>query len=72
MADVNKKPERLRELERWIRRHKPEELFDDHGRLIPELKAMTPEGNAAMSANPHTNAGAVKRACAFPIFTTTH
>jgi len=68
MADVKKKPERLRELERWMRSYKPEELFDDHGRLIPELKAMAPKGNRRMSANPHANGGVVKRALRIPDF----
>jgi xylulose-5-phosphate/fructose-6-phosphate phosphoketolase len=27
-------------LEDWLRSYKPEELFDQEGRLLPELKAL--------------------------------
>ena len=39
-----------------------EELFDNTGRLVPELKALPPVGNRRMSANPHANGGMLKRA----------
>ena len=39
MADVKKNPERLQELERWMRSYKPEALFDQNGKLIAALKA---------------------------------
>ncbi len=68
MADVKKNPERLRELERWMRSYKPEELFDKNGKLVPELKALTPTGADRMSANPHANGGVVKKALRMPDF----
>ncbi|HEX6491797.1 MAG TPA: hypothetical protein VF002_10565, partial [Gaiellaceae bacterium] len=37
-------PEHLRLLEEWMRSYRPEELFDADGRLIPELAALSPDG----------------------------
>ena len=49
------------QLEEWLRSYRPEELFDDDGRLVPELAALAPEGDRRMSANPHANGGALLR-----------
>ena len=40
-----------------MRSYRPEELFDDDGRLVPELAALAPEGDRRMGANPHANGG---------------
>jgi xylulose-5-phosphate/fructose-6-phosphate phosphoketolase len=56
------------QLEQWMRSYRPEELFDADGRLIPELRALAPEGERRMSANPRTNGGLVLRALAMPDF----
>ncbi len=50
-------PTSLALVESWLRSYKPEELFDEHGTLIPELQEMAPEGNRRISANPHANGG---------------
>jgi xylulose-5-phosphate/fructose-6-phosphate phosphoketolase len=50
-------PEHLRMLEEWMRSYRPEELFDEHGTLVPELAALPPGGHRRMSANPRTNGG---------------
>src|SRR5277367_5867878 len=50
LADVKKDPEQFSVLEKWLRAHKPEELFDQNGRLIPELKELAPTGVRRMSA----------------------
>jgi xylulose-5-phosphate/fructose-6-phosphate phosphoketolase len=47
----------LRLLEEWLRRYRPEELFDDSGRLRIDLKQLIPSGNRRMSANPNANGG---------------
>ena len=47
----------LKILEKWLRSYKIDELFDDKGRLINELKALAPKGDKRMSANPITNGG---------------
>lgn len=44
-------------LESWMRSYHPEELFDENGTLLPELKALAPTGNKRMGANPHANGG---------------
>src|SRR5690349_17125071 len=36
LAGVHDNPAHLKQLERWLRSYRPEELFDEHGRLIPE------------------------------------
>lgn len=51
------KPEHLEKLEAWLKSYKPEELFDENGKLISELKELAPKGHQRISANPHTNGG---------------
>jgi transketolase N-terminal domain/subunit len=51
MADVKKNPDRLHELEKWMRSYKPEELFDAKGRLLAEVEVLAPTGARRMSAN---------------------
>jgi xylulose-5-phosphate/fructose-6-phosphate phosphoketolase len=57
MPDVKKNPERLQQLENWMRSYKPEELFDESGALILELKALAPIGMRRMGANPPREMG---------------
>jgi xylulose-5-phosphate/fructose-6-phosphate phosphoketolase len=61
-------PEHLGQLESWMRSYKPEELFDQNGRLRPELAALAPEGNRRMGANPHANGGMLLRDLRMPDF----
>jgi xylulose-5-phosphate/fructose-6-phosphate phosphoketolase len=68
LTDVKKNPEQLHILEKWMHDLKPEELFDQNGKLIPELKELAPTGTQRMSANPHANGGRVKRALRLPDF----
>src|SRR5580704_10165425 len=63
-------PEHVQQLESWMRSYRPEELFDHHGRLIPELAELAPKGNRRMSANLHTNGGALLRDLVMPDFHT--
>ena len=62
------KPEHLDLLKEWLTSYKPEELFDENAQLIPELKALTPVGDARISANPHTNGGQLLRDLRMPDF----
>lgn len=48
-------------LEDWMRSYRPETLFDEAGRLRPELAALAPTGRRRMSANPHANGGLLRR-----------
>ena len=52
-------PGHLAILERWLQSYQPQELFDEHGRLVPELAELAPAGVRRMSANPHANGGAL-------------
>jgi xylulose-5-phosphate/fructose-6-phosphate phosphoketolase len=61
-------PEHLRILEQWLRSYRPEELFDEDGRLIPELRELAPRGERRMSANPHANGGLLLRDLELPDF----
>ena len=56
MGDMDK-PEHIRILEQWMKSYRPEELFDDQGRLKPELAELAPKGHRRMSDNPHANGG---------------
>ena len=61
-------PEHLAILEHWLRSYHPEELFDENGRLIPELQALAPEGTRRMGANPHANGGLLLKSLRLPDF----
>lgn len=61
-------PENVKLLEAWLKSYRPHELFDDHGRLMPEIKALIPEDNQRMSANAHTNGGNLMRELRVPDF----
>jgi xylulose-5-phosphate/fructose-6-phosphate phosphoketolase len=62
------KPEHLKLLEHWMRSYKPEQLFDQTGRLIPELRALAPKGTRRMSANPVANGGLLRKPLDMPDF----
>jgi xylulose-5-phosphate/fructose-6-phosphate phosphoketolase len=68
VADIQQKPEHLKILEDWMRSYRPEELFDQNGKLIPELAELPPKGNRRMSANPHANGGLLLRDLVMPDF----
>ena len=68
LAAVRENPEHLKMLERWMRSYKPEELFDENGRLISELAELAPEGERRMGANPHANGGLLLRDLHMPDF----
>lgn len=67
IPDVATNPAHLKVLEDWLRSYKPEVYFKD-GKLIPELKELTPVGNARMSANPVGNGGQLRKALVIPDF----
>ncbi|ADV81322.1 phosphoketolase family protein [Terriglobus saanensis] len=55
-------------VEDWMRSYKPEELFDETGKLIPELLAMAPVGPRRITANPHANGGLLRKSLDLPRF----
>jgi xylulose-5-phosphate/fructose-6-phosphate phosphoketolase len=66
--EVDGKPERLKLLENWLRSYKPQQLFDEQGRLIAELQELAPTGDRRMSANPIVNGGRVRKPLRMPEF----
>jgi xylulose-5-phosphate/fructose-6-phosphate phosphoketolase len=62
----NKDPEQLSMLEDWMKSYRPWELFDENGRLIPELRALSPVGPRRMGSNPHANGGLLRRKLRLP------
>ena len=62
------KPVHLEQLKEWLESYHPEELFDENGRLKPEIAELTPKGNARMGANPHANGGLLLKDLRLPDF----
>ena len=67
MAEMDQ-PEHIKILEDWMKSYRPESLFDESGKLIPELAELAPRGTRRMGANPHANGGAVMRELRLPDF----
>ena len=61
-------PDHVKLLEEWMKSYKAEELFDEKGRLIPELAELAPKGDRRMGANPHANGGILLRDLRMPDF----
>ena len=68
LAETRTNDKHREQLEQWMRSYRPEELFDQAGRLIPSLQALAPEGRQRMSASPHANGGLLLRDLAMPDF----
>jgi xylulose-5-phosphate/fructose-6-phosphate phosphoketolase len=65
-------PARAELLQTWMQSYRPDELFDEHGRLVPELSALAPKGSRRMSANPHANGGLLLRDLRLPDYRAHH
>jgi xylulose-5-phosphate/fructose-6-phosphate phosphoketolase len=68
MTDVRANSAHLRVLEQWLRSYQTDELFDETGRVRPEVRGVAPTGERRMSANPHANGGLVLRDLELPDF----
>ncbi|MGD9164422.1 MAG: phosphoketolase family protein [Chromatiales bacterium] len=68
MGGMHENPEHLRQLEGWMKSYRPEQLFDQEGRLLDSLRALSPKGPRRMSANPHANGGLLRRELRMPDF----
>ncbi len=68
ITDPATNPAHLKLLEDWLTSYRPQELFDEQGRLKPELSELAPEGNKRMGANPHANGGILLRELRMPDF----
>lgn len=68
LVSASTPPEHLQMLEDWLRSYKPEELFDEKGKLKAYLAELAPKGDRRMGANPHTNGGTLLRDLRLPDF----
>jgi xylulose-5-phosphate/fructose-6-phosphate phosphoketolase len=68
ITGVRDNAEHRRQLEEWLRSYGPQDLFDEEGRVQPELAALPPEGERRMSASPHANGGLLLRDLVLPDF----
>jgi xylulose-5-phosphate/fructose-6-phosphate phosphoketolase len=65
---IDHNPDHLKLLESWMRSYKPEELFDENGKLIAELRELAPSGDRRISANPVANGGRLRKPLRMPDF----
>ena len=68
LAELATKPDHVKMLEQWMKSYKPEELFDESGKLISELAELSPQGTKRMGANPHANGGLLLHDLKMPDF----
>jgi xylulose-5-phosphate/fructose-6-phosphate phosphoketolase len=68
LSDPAANPEHLKLLEDWLKSYRAEELFDEQGRLRPELAELAPKAERRMGANPHANGGILLRDLRMPDF----
>ncbi len=61
-------PDHVKLLESWMKSYKAEELFDEDGRLMPELAELAPKADRRMGANPHANGGILLHDLRMPDF----
>ena len=67
MAEMDS-PDHLKALENWMKSYRPEELFDESGKFVPELAELAPTGTRRMGANPIANGGLLLRDLRLPDF----
>lgn len=68
MGEAHENTAHLKILEKWMKSYRPEELFDAKGRFKPELADLAPRGDRRMSANLHSNGGAMLKDLRLPDF----
>jgi xylulose-5-phosphate/fructose-6-phosphate phosphoketolase len=68
ITDPVTNPAHLKLVEQWMRSYRPEELFDESGKLVPEIAAMAPTGTSRISGNPHANGGLLRKPLDMPEF----
>src|SRR5690606_2264243 len=66
LASARDTAEHLEDLRTWLSSYRPEELFDEDGRLLDDIAALAPEGDLRMGALPQANGGRVRRPLALP------
>ncbi len=68
LSEIAAKPGQLGLLGQWMKSYRPDELFDENGRLTPELAELAPKDERRMGANPHANGGLLLRDLKMPDF----
>ncbi|MDQ6692642.1 MAG: phosphoketolase family protein, partial [Candidatus Dormibacteraeota bacterium] len=68
LSDVRDNPDKLSQLEEWLRSYRPEELFDGTGRLHERLRELAPKAEERMGAIPHANGGRILKPLEIPDF----
>ncbi|KAH7125027.1 XFP N-terminal domain-containing protein [Dactylonectria estremocensis] len=68
ITDPATNPEHLKILEEWMRSYEPDRLFDESGKPTASLRALCPDGNRRMSANPIANGGRLRKPLKMPNF----
>jgi xylulose-5-phosphate/fructose-6-phosphate phosphoketolase len=68
LASARDTSEHLGVLADWLSSYRPEELFDDDGRLHADIAGLAPQGQLRMSDNPHANGGLLLRDLRLPDF----
>jgi len=70
LSGIHGNLEHLKLLEKWLRSYHPEQRFSPEGKLLPEYRAIVPQGNRRLGANPHANGGLLRRDLHLPDFRT--
>jgi xylulose-5-phosphate/fructose-6-phosphate phosphoketolase len=65
---VKTDPNQLKMLVDWLQSYRPDELFDEHGKLRSEFRAVAPQGSKRMGSNPHANGGLLRKSLRLPDF----
>ena len=68
ILDPKSNSKHLKQVEAWMKSYKPDELFDQSGRLIEELRDLAPKGKKRITANPHANGGLLRKPLDLPDF----
>ncbi len=67
MGDMSH-PGHVKALEEWLESYRPQELFDEAGKLVSRLAELAPKGTRRMSANQHANGGLLLNDLRLPDF----
>ncbi|WP_295790670.1 phosphoketolase family protein [Mucilaginibacter sp.] len=67
LTGVRENLDKLKYVEKWMRSYRPELLFDDNGKLVPELAALAPKKDKRMSALPYGNGGLLLKELQLPV-----
>jgi len=68
LAETRTNEAHRKQLEAWMRSYRPDELFDEQGRVRAEIAALAPVGAKRMGASPHANGGVLLRDLRLPDF----